>query len=123
VNAAAVTQSSTAIPAVPLYLSLLLAAAPHFETPTEQMRRLFDDHLASPSPPALDRDGRIRLDDWELSPELQGEIARRWDSVTTDTLNGVGDFDGFQRRFRQLFGFDVPGVDYDDAVDTDLPWP
>jgi enoyl-[acyl-carrier protein] reductase / trans-2-enoyl-CoA reductase (NAD+) len=122
VNAAAVTQSSTAIPAVPLYLSLLLAAAPHFETPTEQMRRLFDEHLAKASP-ALDAEGRIRLDDWELTPQLQGDIARRWDTVTTDTFNAVGDFDSFQRRFRQLFGFDVPGINYDASVDIDLPWP
>ena len=106
---------------MPLYLSLLLAAAPHFETPTEQMRRLFDDHLAPSSSPVLDPEGRIRLDDWELAPQLQGEIARRWDLVTTDTLKG--DFDSFQRRFRQLFGFDVPGINYDNAVDTELPWP
>lgn len=123
VNAAAVTQSSTAIPAVPLYLSLLLAAAPHFETPSEQMRRLFDDHLAASSPPCLDHEGRIRLDGWELTPQLQADIAQRWQTVTTDTLDTIGDFDSFRRRFRQLFGFDVPGINYDDAVDTDLPWP
>lgn len=124
VNAAAVTQSSAAIPAVPLYLSLLLAtAAPQFENPTEQIRRLFDDHLASSSPPTVDGEGRIRLDGWELDPGVQGEVARRWEAATDDTFPGLADFEGFQGRFRQLFGFDVHGIDYDDPVDADLPWP
>lgn len=123
VNAAAVTQSSAAIPAVPLYLSLLLAAAERFESPTEQIRRLFDDHLAVLGRPEVDGEGRIRLDDWELEPGLQDEIARRWSATTDATFASLADFAGFQYRFRQLFGFDVPGVDYDEPVDADLPWP
>ena len=123
VNAAAVTQSSAAIPAVPLYLSLLLATAERFEHPTEQMRRLFDDHLAAPDRPAADEEGRIRLDGWELDPGLQQEISRRWATATNETFPQLADFEGFQRHFRQLFGFDVPGVDYEVAVDADLPWP
>ena len=78
---------------------------------------------ASPSRPALDAEGRIRLDDWELEPQLQDEISRRWAGVSTDTLDQMGDFNGFQRRFRQLFGFEIPGINYDSAVDVDLPWP
>lgn len=123
VNAAAVTQSSTAIPAVPLYLSLLLAAADRFETPTEQMRRLFDDFLASPAAPDLDGEGRIRLDDWELAPRLQQDIAHRWAEATNVNFAELGDFASFRTRFRQLFGFDVSGIDYDREVVADLPWP
>jgi enoyl-[acyl-carrier protein] reductase/trans-2-enoyl-CoA reductase (NAD+) len=108
---------------VPLYLSLLLATAERFESPNEQIRRLFDDHLASSTPPRVDDEGRIRLDGWELEPSLQDEIARRWASATDDTFSSLADFPGFQRRFRQLFGFDVPGIDYDEAVDAALPWP
>jgi enoyl-[acyl-carrier protein] reductase/trans-2-enoyl-CoA reductase (NAD+) len=124
VNAAAVTQASVAIPALPLYLSLLLAVtAPTgaFETPTEQIRRLFDDHLAAPTGPTVDHERRIRLDGWELSPDVQDEIARRWQAVTTDTLDKYGDFGEFRRRFRQLFGFDVDGIDYDRPVTVDVP--
>lgn len=126
VNAAAVTQSSAAIPAVPLYLSLLLRVAGErgtFETPVAQMCRLFDDHLAAAGPPDLDADHRIRLDGWELADDVQVEIARRWDAVTNESFRELADFDVFQRHFRQLFGFDVPGVDYDTPVDPDLPWP
>lgn len=123
VNAAAVTQSSAAIPAVPLYLSLLLAAADRFETPAEQMRRLFDDYLASAEPPSVDRDGRIRLDDWELATTVQEEIARRWADATNENFGALGDFPLFRTQFRQLFGFDVPGINYEVEVDTDRPWP
>ena len=126
VNAAAVTQSSSAIPAVPLYLSLLLSVTRGtgtFETPTRQMTRLFDEHLSSPTPAALDAEGRIRLDEWELAPPVQAEIARRWEIVTDDTFGELADFATFQRRFRQLFGFDVDGVDYERPVQVDQEWP
>ena len=123
VNAAAVTQSSAAIPAVPLYLSLLLSAADHFETPTEQMRRLFDDYLSPPGPPSVDGEGRIRLDEWELAPALQAEISRRWAAVTNENFGSLADFESFRTHFRRLFGFDIGGVDYDREVQPDLPWP
>ncbi len=125
VNAAAVTQSSAAIPAVPLYLSFLLPvarAAGTFEPPAAQMRRLFDDYLSRPDPP-VDAEGRIRLDDWELAPEIQDEVNRRWSAATNETFPELGAFDDFRQAFRRLFGFDVPGVDYEAAVDADLPWP
>lgn len=125
-NAAAVTQSSTAIPAVPLYLSLLLAVAGErgtFETPAEQMRRLFDDYLMRPDVPSTDDAGRIRLDEWELDPDVQAEIADRWRRVDDENLPALADFAGFQRQFRQLFGFDVPGIDYDSPVDPSIPFP
>jgi enoyl-[acyl-carrier protein] reductase/trans-2-enoyl-CoA reductase (NAD+) len=112
-----------AIPAVPLYLSLLLAVTGPtgtYQTPADQIRRLFDDHLGADGP-TLDAEGRIRLDDWELDPAVQADIAGRWDEVTTESLAKFGDFDAFRRRFRQLFGFDVDGVDYDRPVTVDIP--
>jgi enoyl-[acyl-carrier protein] reductase/trans-2-enoyl-CoA reductase (NAD+) len=123
VNAAAVTQSAVAIPAVPLYLSLLLAVTEPtgaYQTPADQIRRLFDEHLGAAGP-TLDDEARIRLDDWELDPAVQAEIGERWEQVTTESLPKHGDFDGFRRRFRQLFGFDVDGVDYDRPVTVDVP--
>lgn len=125
VNAAAVTQSSVAIPAVPLYLSILLAVtrpSGTFETPAEQIRRLFDEHLAPGTTPAVDDERRIRLDGWELDADVQAEVARRWAAVTTGTLDKYGDYSEFRRRFRQLFGFDVDGIDYEQAVALDVPW-
>lgn len=126
VNAAAVTQSSAAIPAVPLYLSLLLRVAGEagtFETPGDQMRRLFDDYLAPAEAPPLDDEHRIRLDTWELAEDVQAEVARRWGTVTNETFRELGDFEGFQREFRRLFGFDVANVDYTTPVDPDIAWP
>jgi enoyl-[acyl-carrier protein] reductase/trans-2-enoyl-CoA reductase (NAD+) len=125
VNAAAVTQSSAAIPAVPLYLSLLLRVAADtgvLETPTDQMVRLFDDFL-SVAEFDLDAQRRIRLDAWELNDPIQQEIERRWDLVTTETLSDLAAFEVFRATFRRLFGFDVSGVDYEEPVQVDVPWP
>jgi enoyl-[acyl-carrier protein] reductase/trans-2-enoyl-CoA reductase (NAD+) len=124
VNAAAVTQSSVAIPAVPLYLSLLMAVTlpdGTYEGPAEQIRRLFDDYVTGPGGPELDGEGRIRLDDWELDAGVQADIAQRWSAVTTETLDKYGDFGEFRRRFRRLYGFDVDGIDYDQPVQVDVP--
>lgn len=125
VNKAVVTQASSAIPAVPLYLSLLypvMQAAGTHERPIEQMVRLFRDHLG-PAGPTLDAESRIRLDDWEMEPSIQEEVARRWTSVTAANLGELADVDGYQREFRRLFGFDVPGVDAGAPVETDVPIP
>jgi len=125
VNKAVVTQASAAIPVVPLYLSLLLPAMKDKgleEGPLEQMRRLCFDHLAQGKTPALDEAGRIRLDDRELRPDVQAAIAETWPQVTTENLLAITDFAGFRRRFRNLFGFDVDGVDYNQPVETELGW-
>jgi enoyl-[acyl-carrier protein] reductase/trans-2-enoyl-CoA reductase (NAD+) len=128
VNKAVVTQASAAIPVVPLYLSLLskvMRAKDLDESPIEQMRRLFADFLTQPSPsnPAKrDDDGsiRLRLDDREMRPDVQAEVAALWPEVNTENLRTLTDFAGFQREFRNLFGFDVEGVDYDRPVETDV---
>jgi len=125
VNKAVVTQASAAIPVVPFYLSLLppvLRKHNLDEGCIEQMRRLFTDHLADGKEGPRDPEGRIRLDDRELRPEVQKEVLDLWPQVTTENLRSLTDFAGFQREFRSLFGFEVDGVDYDQPVETDLSW-
>jgi enoyl-[acyl-carrier protein] reductase/trans-2-enoyl-CoA reductase (NAD+) len=121
VNKAVVTQASAAIPVVPLYLSLLgkvMSEKGLEEGPIEQMCRLFTDFLATDADPATDQANRLRLDDREMRPDVQAEIARLWPQVTTENLRALTDFAGFQRQFRNLFGFEVEGVDYERAVET-----
>lgn len=125
INKSIVTQASAAIPAVPLYMSLLfkvMKAAGTHEGPIEQMVRLFDRHLAPGRMAQVDAEGRIRLDDLEMRPEIQAAVMDRWTRVTSANLREVSDFDAFQRYFRQLFGFDVEGVDYAAPVEVEVPF-
>jgi len=125
VNKAVVTQASSAIPVVPLYLSLLPVVMKKKnleEGPLEQMRRLFTDFLCTGQPPKLDDSRRLRLDDREMRPDVQSEVAAIWPKITTETLATLSDFAGFQREFRGLFGFEVEGVDYERPTETDLRW-
>ena len=125
VNKALVTQASSAIPVVPLYISILykaMKAAGNHEECAEQMDRLFRERLNS-STPAVDDAGRIRLDDWEMADELQSLIADRWAKVTTENLGELADFAGYQESFHRLFGFGLAGVDYSADVDVQVPIP
>jgi enoyl-[acyl-carrier protein] reductase/trans-2-enoyl-CoA reductase (NAD+) len=125
VNKAVVTQASSAIPVLPLYLSLLPKVMKRKnleEGPLEQIRRLFVDFLCTGSPPKLDEARRIRLDDREMRDDVQSEVAALWPQVTTENLREISDFNGFQREFRGLFGFEVEGVDYEQPTETDLHW-
>jgi enoyl-[acyl-carrier protein] reductase / trans-2-enoyl-CoA reductase (NAD+) len=124
VNKAVVTQASAAIPVVPLYLSLLIKVMTEKgleEGPIEQMRRLFADVLVADPP--IDDAGRLRLDDREMRADVQAEIARLWPQVTTENLRSLTEFAGFQRQFRNLFGFDVEGVDYERPVEINAELP
>jgi len=120
VNKALVTQSSSAIPVVPLYVSLLYKVMKDkniHEGTIEQMQRLFADRLYNNSENIqLDSEGRIRLDDWEMREDVQNEVSRLWNEVNTDNLSQLSDIEGYRRDFFQLFGFEVPNVDYD--IDT-----
>ncbi|MFG1606532.1 trans-2-enoyl-CoA reductase family protein [Actinoplanes sp. NPDC049265] len=123
VNGAAVTQASTAIPGIALYVSLLRAVlGDRLQSPMEQSIRLWDQ-LTGAAPLDLDEQGRIRLDRWELEPAVQDAVAERWSAITPDTITEHADVDWFRSQFRALYGFDVPGVDYDRPVEPDLPWP
>lgn len=120
VNKALVTQASSAIPVVPLYISLLykvMKAAGNHEDTIEQMDRLFRDRLYSGNPQP-DEAGRIRVDDWEMTPEIQELVGQRWTEVNTENLAELGDFEGYQSSFLRLFGFGLEGVDYSAETDT-----
>lgn len=125
VNKAVVTQASSAIPVVPLYISILfkiMKANGTHEDCIEQMVRLLNERLYGGAL-ELDDAGRIRIDDWEMRPENQQAVAEIWPQITSDTLNALSDFSGYQNNFLALFGFGIPGVDYDEDVEIDLPLP
>jgi enoyl-[acyl-carrier protein] reductase / trans-2-enoyl-CoA reductase (NAD+) len=123
VNKALVTQASSAIPVVPLYISLLYKVMKEqgtHEDCIEQMDRLFRERLTDPQP---DEVGRIRLDDWEMDPKVQEPVIANWQKVTTGNLKELADLDGYQSSFLRLFGFGLDGVDYDADTDTALKVP
>lgn len=125
VNKAVVTQASSAIPVVPLYISILfklMKAAGTHEDCIEQMIRLFDEHLYA-SDLQLDESGRIRIDDLEMQPEVQTKVVEIWKEITTENLDAMSDYAGYQKNFLNLFGFELPGVNYDEDVEVDLPLP
>jgi enoyl-[acyl-carrier protein] reductase / trans-2-enoyl-CoA reductase (NAD+) len=123
VNKALVTQASAAIPVVPLYISLLykvMKAAGTHEGTAEQIARLYRDHVGPGRTPRTDAEGRIRLDDLELAPDIQARVSALWAEVTTENLSALADYAGFRSGFRNLFGFEVPGVDYAAPVETEV---
>ena len=123
VNKAVITQASSAIPVVPLYISVLydiMDAQERTRIPIHQMGRLFSEHLGAGLTPTLDADCRLRLDDRELRSDVVAEVARRWEEVNTENFLDLSDYAGFKRGFRNLFGFEVNGVDYDAPVETEL---
>jgi enoyl-[acyl-carrier protein] reductase/trans-2-enoyl-CoA reductase (NAD+) len=117
---AVVTQASSAIPVMPLYLSILFKEMKErgtHEGCIEQLARLYQECIYSQNP-RLDDDNRFRVDELELAPELQAEIESVWAKVTTDNLGELSDFAGYKQEFLRLFGFCVEGVDYSQDVDT-----
>ncbi|MFB6725727.1 enoyl-[acyl-carrier-protein] reductase FabV [Kribbella sp. NPDC056345] len=123
VNGAAVTQASSAIPGIGLYTSLLhKTLGDTMQTPIQQSVSLWNQ-LTGATPKDLDEDNRIRLDRWELTPETQAEVRAAWQSATQETLTEVADTAWFFTEIRRLYGFDVPGVDYEAEVEVNVPWP
>ena len=123
VNKAVVTQASAAIPVVPLYISILydiMNAQGINEAPIEQMQRLFSQHLGPGLQPQLDSERYIRLDDRELQEDVTAAVTERWAQINTENFHELSDYAGFRRRFRNLFGFEVDGVDYETTVETEL---
>jgi len=117
---AVVTQASSAIPVVPLYVSLLFKVMKDMalhEDAMDLIDRLFRVHLYNESGERrFDDVGRLRVDDRELRDDVQAEIRRRWALVNTDNIMDVSDLAGFRRDFLRVFGFDVDGVDYNADV-------
>lgn len=120
VNKALVTQASSAIPVIPLYISLLYKIMKQegiHEGCIEQIQRLFQERLYTGNAVPLDEKGRIRIDDWEMKADVQEKVAQLWLQATTDTLPQIGDLAGYKQDFLNLFGFGFQGVDY--LADTD----
>ncbi|MCB1684888.1 MAG: trans-2-enoyl-CoA reductase family protein [Pseudomonadales bacterium] len=120
---AIVSQASAAIPAVPLYASLLFRVmkdAGRHESIIEHVYRLFATQLADGASLNLDEAGRIRLDDWELAPEIQDEVRSRWSRVSTENLSELADLEGFRSDFLKIFGFGIDGVDYEADQDPTM---
>ena len=115
VNKALVTQASSAIPVIPLYISLLykiMKAEGIHEGCIEQIQRLYQQRLFTGNAVPTDEQGRIRIDDWEMRPDVQERIAKLWLESTTESLVELGDLAGYKQDFLNLFGFGFEGVDY-----------
>lgn len=116
VNKALVTQASSAIPVIPLYISLLYKTMKEkniHEGCIEQIYRLFTERLYTDNEVLTDEKGRIRIDDWEMREDVQEEIIDLWKKAISDNISDIGDLEGYKMDFFNLFGFEVPGIDYD----------
>ncbi len=124
INKALVTQASSAIPVVPLYISLLYKVMKErglHEGCIEQIQRLFAERLYHGTLPQPDAEGRIRMDDLEMRPDVQQAVAELWPQVTTENLAELSDIEGYRAEFLKLFGFRLPGIDYEKEVDPAVP--
>lgn len=120
VNKALVTQASSAIPVIPLYISLLykiMKAEGIHEGCIEQIQRLYQQRLYTGKAVPTDDQGRIRIDDWEMREDVQAKVATLWKESTTESLPEIGDLAGYKQDFLNLFGFGFEGVDYLAEVD------
>jgi enoyl-[acyl-carrier protein] reductase/trans-2-enoyl-CoA reductase (NAD+) len=120
VNKALVTQASSAIPVIPLYISLLykiMKAEGTHEGCIEQIQRLYAQRLYTGNVIPTDEKGRIRIDDLEMDSKVQAQVADLWNKVTTENLSEMGDLEGYRNDFHNLFGFGFNNVDY--KIETD----
>ena len=125
VNKGLVTQSSAAIPIVPLYISILYKVMKEkglHEGCIEQMYRLFADRLLKEQVPTDER-GMIRLDDWEMRGDVQDAVAKAWEQINDDNLEQLADISGYWDDFYQMFGFQLADVDYAADVETEVSVP
>lgn len=124
VNKALVTQASSAIPVVPLYISILYKIMKEkglHEGTIEQIHRLFSTQLYNNGAINFDAEGRARIDDLEMRTDVQHAVKEIWPQVTTGNLAQLTDIAGYQKEFLKLFGFGLPGVDYDADAEPNIP--
>ncbi len=117
-----VTQASSAIPIMPLYLAMLfkeMKTRGTHEGCIEQLYRLFTECLYSDSP-RTDEEGRLRVDELEMDPEVQSAVAAAWSEISTENLISSTDFKGYKQDFLNLFGFEIEGVDYEAEVNPEV---
>jgi len=117
------TQAASAIPGMSVYLSLLfkvMKAKGTHEGCIEQTARLFKNMFVD-TDLQMDKEGRLRLDDWELADDVQAFVKENWSKVSVDNLMEISDFAGYRQAFLQMHGFDFDGVDYDAEVEPDVP--
>ncbi len=115
INKALVTQASSAIPVVPLYVSILYKVMKEkgvHEDCIAQMYRLFAENVYNDNFLDFDDEGRVRIDDWELRDDVQKAVFDIWPNVTSQNLRELTDFDGYKSEFMKLFGFGRPDIDY-----------
>ena len=116
VNKALVTQASAAIPVVPLYIAILYKVMKEkglHEGCIEQMDRMLREKLAGPT---LDEQGYIRMDDYEMRPDVQEQVMKIWDVISTENVKEMTDLDGYWEEFYHIFGFHWDNVDYSQDV-------
>ncbi|PKF61927.1 enoyl-[acyl-carrier-protein] reductase FabV [Psychromonas sp. psych-6C06] len=123
VQKSVVTQASSAIPVMPLYISMVFKIMKEkglHEGCMEQIHRLFTAQLYKEdgSAATTDEARRLRLDDWELRDDVQQACKDLWPSITTENLFELTDYKEYKEEFLQLFGFGIEGVDYEADVDT-----
>ncbi|MDA7571595.1 trans-2-enoyl-CoA reductase family protein [Porticoccaceae bacterium] len=119
---AVVTQSSSAIPVMPLYLAMLfkeMKAEGSHEGCIEQLYRLFTEGLYCDNP-RLDNEGRLRMDELEMRPNIQDKVAESWAKISTENLHSLTNFEGYKQDFLGLFGFNIAGVDYEADVNPEV---
>ena len=122
VNKALVTQASSAIPVVPLYMSILFKYMKEkgtHEGCIEQMYRLFKDFIYADETP-FDDQGRIRIDELEMQDDIQQKVTELWPQINTENLESLTDIVGYRDDFYKLFGFNIDGIDYDADVNVDV---
>lgn len=119
---ALVTQSSSAIPIMPLYISLIYKVMKEqgtHEGCIQQLYRLFTEGLYTNNP-RLDDNNRLRMDEKELDPSVQSKVEELWPLVTEENLYELTDYKGYHDEFLKLFGFGCAGVDYEVEVSSEV---
>ncbi|WP_438444872.1 enoyl-ACP reductase FabV [Gorillibacterium sp. sgz5001074] len=122
VNKALVTQASSAIPVVPLYISILYKIMQEkglHEGCIEQMQRMYE-RLYAGGEVLTDERGRIRMDDWEMREDVQQLVDEAWAQISTETLPELGDLESYRQEFLHLFGFGFDQVDYEADVNPNV---
>ena len=122
-----VTQASSAIPVMPLYIAMVFKKMREegvHEGCIEQINRMFRERLytADGTVPEVDDNNRLRLDDWELRDDIQAHCQELWPQLTNENLAELTDYVQYKEEFLKLFGFGVEGVDYEADVNPVVPF-